>query len=312
MDPPLNDSRDPELQPAAQRPPRTAGRLADAAPWLLTGAACALLGSAFLTLRPGEPATQLWASIATQALFACTALGIARLAGPARLPEGLRLGPSRLGLGALATLVVGFVAVSHGLSLMIAWLELRDTGALREIDRLVESARRTPPGLGLVLLGLGIAPAIGEELLCRGLVQQGVRSRLGPILAVVLSALFFGLLHYDRVQGPAAVVLGLYLGSTTEIAGSVRAAALCHAANNILGVLVPELTLPMAWAPVPFWAAGIGTFGFALLAWVGLRASPAGTAPPRFRGDRNPPTREVEQRGCEDRDGRGSDRPSGG
>ena len=90
----------------------------------------------------------------------------------------------------MALLALGFVLTSHAISLLLASFELRDTGTLGEIDRVV-AATRGPSRL-LAVAALGIAPAFGEELLFRGLVQQAALRRLGAALAVVLSAACFG------------------------------------------------------------------------------------------------------------------------
>jgi membrane protease YdiL (CAAX protease family) len=52
----------------------------------------------------------------------------------------------------------------------------------------------------------------------------------------------------DAVQGPMAVLLGLYLGSITEWTGSIRPAIACHVANNLFGTLAPAL-VPFAPSP---------------------------------------------------------------
>jgi membrane protease YdiL (CAAX protease family) len=163
-------------------------------------------------------------------------------------------------------LMVGFVALSGGLHLGLVSLDLHETGALAEIDALVQEARRQAPSFLLLLLAVGIAPGFGEEMLFRGFLQRGLVSRLGTCWGVLLSAALFGLAHLDPVHSSLAFLLGVYLGVVTQLAGCIRTAILCHVLNNTLGILAPGLipnVLPAggAWAIPPLLAlAGASLF----------------------------------------------------
>ena len=71
---------------------------------------------------------------------------------------------------------------------------------------------------------------------------------MGPGRAVVVAALVFGILHGDPIHGASAAILGLYLGTVVVLAGSVRAAILCHTVNNLVAVTtaarLPEIPVP--------------------------------------------------------------------
>jgi len=187
-------------------------------------------------------------------------------------PLGARLGlaPSALALRWQVLLALGAVAASHGLDGVLEISGLREDGVLAHLDSALAGIRgRT---LWLALLGVGLAPGVAEELLCRGLVQRELARRLGPALAVILAALFFGALHGDPVHAAFASVLGLYLGSAAQIAGSVRVAIAGHATNNLLavaaGALWPGASLVSA-------ASALAGFGIAILclaaAWCAAR-----------------------------------------
>jgi len=65
-------------------------------------------------------------------------------------------------------------------------------------------------GLGLVALAAGI----GEELLFRGVIQDGLESWYGPLPALVLTSLLFGMAHcITRAYFMLACLMGLYLGA---------------------------------------------------------------------------------------------------
>lgn len=240
-----------------------------AAPALfLAGALAAFAGSYALARAPDAPDSQLAATLAAELVFACSAVGGVLLLrrDPVR---ALRLERPTLRGGEIAALVAGFVCISHALSLALASLELRDTGTLAEIDRVV--AASTGPSLALAFLAVGVAPALGEELLFRGFVQQTALPRLGVRLAIGISAALFALIHLDPVQSPAAFVLGVYLGAVVELGGGLWVAILCHAVNNSLALLgqIP-VELPSAGLVWTLAGALIAT-GVMAITWVGLR-----------------------------------------
>jgi membrane protease YdiL (CAAX protease family) len=88
----------------------------------------------------------------------------------------------------------------------------------------------------LVWLAVGLAPALGEELLFRGFLLRLLTRRWPGAGAVLGSAAVFGAAHLDPVQGVAAFLLGGYLAALTQRAGSLRPALLLHAVNNSLAV----------------------------------------------------------------------------
>jgi membrane protease YdiL (CAAX protease family) len=174
----------------------------------------------------------------------------------------------------IALLVIGTLGVSHALDVAAELAGLRDQSALVELERALAGASGV--GFWLALLGIGLAPAFGEELLCRGLVQRGLEPRLGAAPAVLLSALFFGALHLEPVHSGLAAMLGLYLGTVAVLAGSIRAAILCHAVNNLVAVTLTT-RLPELLQPGPATAlAGLAVAAAALIvAARALRRGPA-------------------------------------
>lgn len=182
-------------------------------------------------------------------LAACAAALLSRFPLRVRLGlDGGRLSRTHLGLLALGTL-----GLSLALDGLLDLSGLRAHSALLEFERELTGIRgRT---LALALLGLGIAPGIAEEILCRGWIQRGLERPLGAPAAVVIAALAFGALHGDPVHGAFAAVIGLYLGAVAQLAGSVRAAIACHVANNLFAVatkawdagasVAPEMALPL-------------------------------------------------------------------
>ncbi len=201
------------------------------AAWLLGALLCLQVSGMLLRREETLPSASLWAGLAAQGVWVCTAVGVAALLrGP--IPCRLGLGPGRIGPVALAVLTLGLLALSDGLSAFLSLLQLRETGALGEVQR--QAAASEGPSFLLMLVGFGLAPGIAEELLFRGLVQRACVSRLGRWPGITLAAALFGAAHADPVQSPAAFCLGLYLGVIADLAGSTRAPMLCHVVNNLL------------------------------------------------------------------------------
>ena len=240
---------------------------------LLLGGVC---GFATCRVRPpsgGSLAEHLAIdSIGLEIFLAGIALAGASLS-PAPLRRRLGLGPIRLPAHRLAALVVGTIAVSHGLDGTIELLHLRERSALATFDFTLAGARGS--ALVLALVGIGLAPAIAEELLCRGLVQRGLLARFRPIVAIPLASVFFGALHVDPVHAVFASLLGLYLGVAAFLAGSVRAAIVCHAGNNLLAVAAAAFAPEFEAADPASTTAGF-VFAAACL-WVVARVDAAAT-----------------------------------
>ncbi len=90
------------------------------------------------------------------------------------------------------------------------------------------------------LLGSCLLIPAAEELLYRGVVYKRMRAVFGVRLAIILSALLFGLMHGNLVQFLYAGLLGLLLAYLLERTGSVWAPVLAHIAANLAAVARQE------------------------------------------------------------------------
>ena len=91
-----------------------------------------------------------------------------------------------------------------------------------------------------------LAAPIVEELVFRGLVLRGLLSRLGPVLAVGVQGVLFGVAHVDPVRGVGNVGLvvilsgvGMALGTSAYLTRRLGPAVIAHAIFN--GVVVAIL-----------------------------------------------------------------------
>ena len=90
----------------------------------------------------------------------------------------------------------------------------------------------------LFIVAVIVAPIV-EETYFRGWIFTSLRQSWGRWPAVIISALLFGLAHYELTHLYALAVfpLGLILAALRERTGSAGTSMLFHAANNLIAVL---------------------------------------------------------------------------
>jgi membrane protease YdiL (CAAX protease family) len=94
----------------------------------------------------------------------------------------------------------------------------------------------------LALLALVILPPIGEEVLVRGYLYSGLRSKLRYLPAMLITSLMFGLAHVQFGSGSAVLwaagidtfILSLVLVYLRETTSALYAGMLVHAFNNLI------------------------------------------------------------------------------
>src|SRR5262249_4283146 len=136
-----------------------------------------------------------------------------------------------------------------------------------ELERALESA--AAPNVG-ALLAIAIVPALCEELLVRGGLAFALDRARGRRLAVLGSALAFGLLHASPYPFVPTFLLGCSLAAIALHAGSIVPTMIAHALNNgaiwLLGA-VPALqeSLERHGTVVTIVAVGFLTIGHILV-----------------------------------------------
>ena len=97
-------------------------------------------------------------------------------------------------------------------------------------------------GFLLNLLMIAILPAIGEELLFRGLLQRLFHDWLGNIhIAIILAGLLFGAMHLQFYGILPRTVLGILFGYLFFWSGSLWIPIFTHFLNNAVAVTVSFL-----------------------------------------------------------------------
>jgi membrane protease YdiL (CAAX protease family) len=229
--------------------------------------------AAFVTTNPARLGFEMMGIGIGLAVFA---IGIAYgLPGP--VSRRLGLGRSRLPIGAVIALVLGTLGLSHAIQCALSLTAARALEG--SVATGISRGLAGPSGwdFAIALLGSAIAPSLGEELLCRGLLQRGLGRWIGPVAAIAIASLAFGRLHGEFVHGAIATCLGAYLGFAAYWSDSTRPAIAGHAANNTVALLGAAGLAP-ALPAIPSAFAGLALAVIGIV-WACL-ARPRGDPPP--------------------------------
>lgn len=151
---------------------------------------------------------------------------------------GLVRGSSRTLRDARDGLVIGVLAQLFAVPLLYMPIllltdDLDVSGPARE---LVDRAEGVSVALLVVMVVL-LAPVV-EELFFRGLALRAFEARLSRRLALVSSALLFGVTHFQLLQLPALVMIGLVCGTLAQRDGHLGRAVWAHVGFNAVTTAV--------------------------------------------------------------------------
>ena len=131
----------------------------------------------------------------------------------------------------------GVVATAPMLLLLYA---LERWAPLEKLRRLVDVELRPlfqdTSALGLLLLSA--SAGVGEELLFRGLLQDGLTGWVGPVFGLVLASLIFGLAHFISVSYFVLTgLIGIYLGGLYLLTGNLWTPIVAHGLYDFLALM---------------------------------------------------------------------------
>lgn len=149
--------------------------------------------------------------------------------------DGAQLGLAGVGLLTLLPLVSWLGELNARLPLPEAWESWDE-----QQSALLEQVLGAELNVFYVLLVVALTPAICEELMFRGYLQRQVERRLGIVWSIVLVGLIFGMFHLRPTQVLPLATLGMYLGFSVWVTGSLWAGVLIHLMNNGLAVIVSD------------------------------------------------------------------------
>jgi membrane protease YdiL (CAAX protease family) len=157
-----------------------------------------------------------------------------------------------------------------------------------------------PLWFGVLVVGIG--PGIGEELWCRGFLGRGLVGRYGAFVGILLTSLFFGLMHVDPPHVVGTMVMGMALHYVYLMTRSLWVPMLLHACNNSLAVVATKIKALESADPaperVPYYIYGMAVLLLAAVGYALYRSRPrlvdadgSGPGPwqPDFPGVEHPP-----------------------
>ncbi len=163
------------------------------------------------------------------------------------------------------------VCLSRGLNLL---LTLSRLGQRFPAYERVTGAVYAEPLWVQLLVTVAAAPLM-EELLMRGIVYRRMKRQTGnPRLAVVGSAVIFGVFHGNLVQGVYAFFLGLLFAWLLEECQELWAPVLSHGAVNAAALLFNRYSLLSQVPPwqqpamLSFLTAALLLVGYGFLRWI--------------------------------------------
>ena len=178
-------------------------------------------------------------------LFGLFALLVARLHSPEtraylriRRPDGPGLGLAALGWAVLYPAVIWTGQLNESIP-MPEWLRTLEQ---QQVDMLEGLLLGSELSTGFLFLALAITPALCEEVLFRGFILNGLRSRLSKWQCLMLNAVLFGALHMLVYQFVPTAALGLLLAWIAWETGSLLPCVLFHFLNNALALSFMHFT----------------------------------------------------------------------
>jgi len=109
-------------------------------------------------------------------------------------------------------------------------------GSHVQMQALIESLSHAP--LWLLVLVIGLAPAVGEELVFRGLIGRGLVARRGLVGGMVVTSVLFGVMHANPAQAIGVMPLGLAMHFVYYTTRSFWAPVTLHLFNNSFSVIL--------------------------------------------------------------------------
>ncbi len=224
---------EPTLPPSdAPEPPVPAERLG----WLALVGALALFYLVGVPLQMVSAGAGIW--FAEVFLFLGSGWALTRWSGRAPAPYlGLRWPGIRPLLFALGVAVANYFALVIPLQFLVqlaapqSWVEMFDQTQVFE--------RRSGLELFLAMTGAVAAAPIGEEVVFRGLLLQGLLRRgVAVIPAVIASAAIFSLCHVNLIGLPALFELGVVFGLLYVRTRTVLPGMVAHLGSNLTATLL--------------------------------------------------------------------------
>lgn len=219
--------------------------------WLIVGSLLGGLISSLLGLFMPPESVQEYSMLVTYPVQFLPAMVYAAsrsrknmLFDPGYVLDSRHSAPFSFGVLVLITVVMTFASM-FALDLPNYWnLQLTQKSSFLsdlyvKVNELLKDMTSGPLWSSFLLVAV-FAP-IFEEWLCRGMVLRGLLTKMNPTGAIIVSALFFAVIHANPWQALNAFLLGLIMGYVYYKTGSLLLTMLIHFVNNGTAVVASHL-----------------------------------------------------------------------
>jgi hypothetical protein len=144
----------------------------------------------------------------------------------------------------LLLLLLMFIPLSIVCSSLQGWAIEFFPESGRDLAEMFGSIRHLP--LPVLMLVLAVAPAVGEELVFRGVIGRGLLARHGWFWGIVVTSVMFAGIHLSPAQVIGVLPLGIVIHLVYAATRSFWAPMLAHFLNNALASVMLKLSDPTA------------------------------------------------------------------
>ncbi len=154
-------------------------------------------------------------------------------------------------------------------------LSMRSSILARLYEVLMQMMKQMTGGpLWSSFLVVAIMAPVFEEWLCRGMVLRGLlTTKIKPVWAIVISALFFALIHGNPWQAMNAFLIGVLMGYVYYKTGSLKLTMLMHFVNNATAVILMNIE---SLKEYDFWIDVLGKQNYMIVFFFSLTILSAG------------------------------------
>ncbi len=223
--------------------------------WLLVGALFGGLATIILQAAAGPEAVKEYGNLLSYPLMFIPPMLYASIKS-SRLSmdnDGFKLDNDNYApVGGLMCVILAIVG-----TLALGFCSEAVTNLLPDMPKQLEDLMRSLTGGNFIVnfITVCIFAQVCEEWLCRGMVLRGLlcKSRIKPFWAIIISALFFALIHFNPWQAVPAFLLGCLFGYVYYKTGSLKLTMLMHFTNNTFALVcghIDALKDMNSWADV--------------------------------------------------------------
>ncbi len=139
----------------------------------------------------------------------------------------------------------GFSYITTALPFPDNWVAEFDRMEKRYSDQVAATlSLHAPSDLFFAIIIMAVLPAIGEEALFRGGLQNFLTRGTGkPWMAIIVTSILFSLAHFSVYGFLSRVVLGITLGALYYYSGRLWISIIAHFANNALLIVMLYMNL---------------------------------------------------------------------